>query len=59
MTGRPDGIVRLLSLIGTVLWAGESQTLWVVFTPDDSADYTCAYATVTINVNPATLHRHG
>ena len=41
--------------IGSVLWAGESQTLWVVFTPDDSTDYTCAYATVTINVNPATL----
>ena len=37
---------------GTVLNSG-SQTLSVLFTPQDATDYTTATQTVTINVNPA------
>ena len=40
---------------GAVLHAAQSQTLNVLFTPTDGADYTTATAQVTINVDPATL----
>ncbi|MGA7501045.1 MAG: fibronectin type III domain-containing protein [Isosphaeraceae bacterium] len=39
---------------GTVLGAGNNQTLTVTFTPTDTLDYTSATATATINVLPAT-----
>src|SRR5207248_258274 len=39
---------------GTVLSAGTAQTLSVAFTPTDSANYTSATKTVTINVLKAT-----
>jgi hypothetical protein len=40
---------------GTVLHTGSDQTLSVLFTPDDMADYNPVSATVTINVDPAPL----
>src|SRR5208337_2449026 len=39
---------------GTVLRAGNNQSLSVAFTPTDTTDYTTATATATINVLPAT-----
>ena len=39
---------------GTVLNAGNAQTLTVAFTPTDSQDYSTASATATINVQPGT-----
>ena len=39
---------------GTVLGAGNNQTLSVSFTPTDTTDYTTAAATATINVSQAT-----
>ena len=39
---------------GTVLGAGNDQTLSVLFTPTDTTDYTDATATTTINVTQAT-----
>ena len=39
---------------GTVLNAGENQTLSVTFTPTDATDYTPATKSVSINVNQAT-----
>ncbi len=39
---------------GTVLNAGDNQTLSVTFTPTDNVDYTIATAMTTISVNPAT-----
>ncbi|MBS0633489.1 MAG: hypothetical protein JSS11_16385 [Verrucomicrobia bacterium] len=39
---------------GTVLNAGDSQTLWVVFTPTDSVNYSQASQTTTLTVNKAT-----
>ena len=38
--------------LGTVLGVGSNQTLSVVFTPNDAADYTTASRAVTINVVP-------
>src|SRR5262249_22640039 len=38
---------------GTVLPVGNGQTLSVTFTPTDTADYTTATASTTIDVNPA------
>jgi hypothetical protein len=38
---------------GTVLSAGNQQTLGVTFTPTDATDYTTATATASINVNSA------
>jgi methionine-rich copper-binding protein CopC/uncharacterized membrane protein len=38
---------------GTILSAGQQQSLKVTFTPSDGADYNTANATVQINVNPA------
>ena len=48
------GIVHLLSALGTVLHAGNNQTLTVSFMPTDSIDYSTATATVPINVARAT-----
>jgi hypothetical protein len=39
---------------GTVLGAGNAQTLSVTFTPTDAIDYTTATSTVPIDVTPAT-----
>ncbi|MGA3181269.1 MAG: choice-of-anchor tandem repeat GloVer-containing protein [Verrucomicrobiota bacterium] len=39
---------------GTVLGAGNNQTLSATFTPSDKSDYSTATATVTINVQQAT-----
>ncbi len=39
---------------GTVLKAGNNQTLSVTFTPTDTTDYTSATASASINVLPAT-----
>ncbi len=39
---------------GTILLAGNAQTLSVTFTPSDTTDYTTAIATATINVAQAT-----
>ncbi len=39
---------------GTILGAGNNQTLSVLFTPADTTDYTSAFATATINVSQAT-----
>ena len=39
---------------GTILRAGNAQTLSVTFTPSDTTDYTPATAAATINVTPAT-----
>ena len=39
---------------GTILGAGNNQTLSVLFTPDDTTDYTSAFATTSINVLQAT-----
>ena len=43
---------------GTVLHAGTGQTLSVTFTPTDTADYTTAAATATINVEQGHAHDH-
>jgi hypothetical protein len=40
---------------GTVLHAGNAQTLQVTFTPNDTIDYTTVTQQVTISVNPAAL----
>ncbi len=40
---------------GTVLDAGNGQTLSVTFTPNDTVNYESASKSVTINVNPAPL----
>ncbi len=41
--------------LGTVLSAGNAQTLAVTFTPNDSANYAEETATVTLDVTPAPL----
>ncbi|MCI0538539.1 MAG: Ig-like domain-containing protein, partial [Verrucomicrobiales bacterium] len=41
--------------LGTILPAGSGQTLGVTFTPDDSATYTTASATVLLDVEKASL----
>ena len=43
---------------GTVLDAGNGQTLSVTFTPTDTTDYTTATATATINVRAGDAHDH-
>ena len=40
--------------LGTLMDVGSNQTLSVLFTPDDTTDYTSASTTVTINVSKAT-----
>jgi len=41
--------------LGTVLAAGNGQTLSVIYTPTDLVNYTTATASVKINVSPASL----
>jgi len=41
--------------VGTLLGAGNNQTLTVTFTPTNTTDYTSTTKSVTINVLPATL----
>ena len=49
------GTFTYSSAPGTVLDAGQSQALSVSFTPEDSADFSGATASVQINVTPAAL----
>ena len=49
-----EGTFTYTPATGTVLGAGNNQTLSVLFTPDDTTDYTTASATATINVSQAT-----
>ena len=49
------GTFSYLPAIGSVLAAGNDQTLLVTFTPTDTTDYTTVALTTTIDVNPATL----
>ena len=53
-TANVQGTFTYTPAAGTVLGAGPDQTLSVSFAPNDSADYTNASATVTINVKQAT-----
>ena len=41
--------------IGTILHAGQAQTLDATFTPDDRVDYATVYAATTINIDPVPL----
>ena len=54
-TANVAGTFTYTRAAGTVLGAGNNQTLSVLFTPTDTTDYTTASATATINVNRATL----
>jgi hypothetical protein len=49
------GTFTYTPVAGTLLNAGASQTLSVIFTPANPASYNTARATVSINVNPAPL----
>jgi len=49
----PGGTFVYSPAAGTILGAGNGQTLSVTYTPTDTTDYTNATATVTINVNQA------
>ncbi len=53
-TANVPGMFTYTPAAGTVLSAGNNQTLSVFFTPTDTTDYTSAVATATINVSPAT-----
>jgi hypothetical protein len=53
-TASVPGTFTYTSALGTVLDAGNDQTLAVSFTPTDNTDYTTATATATINVDKAT-----
>ena len=53
-TASVPGTYTYTPAAGTILGAGNNQTLSVAFTPSDAADYTTASATVTINVLQAT-----
>ena len=53
-TASVPGTFTYTPAAGTVLGAGNNQTLSVAFTPTDTTDYTTATATATINVLPAT-----
>ncbi len=53
-TANTPGTFTYTPAAGTVLGAGNDQTLSVSFTPTDTMDYTSATATVTINVLQAT-----
>jgi large repetitive protein len=62
-TANVPGTFTYIPGAGTVLPAGNGQTLEVVFTPFDAVDYTEGEATTTINVQPApppglTVHTH-
>ncbi len=50
----PGGTFAYTPLSGTVLHAGNGQTLSVTFTPTDTVDYTTATNSVTVSVEPAT-----
>ena len=52
--GSVAGTFTYTPAAGTVLDAGNNQTLSVTFTPTDTTDYTTATATATINVLQAT-----
>ena len=52
--GQRAGDLHLYAGRGTVLGAGNNQTLSVTFTPTDTTDYTTATQTVSINVDQAT-----
>ena len=54
VSGTCHGTFTYSPAAGTVLGAGNNQTLSVIFTPDDTTDYTTASATATINVLQAT-----
>ena len=54
MSGGVAGTFTYTPAAGTVLDAGNNQTLSVAFTPTDTTDYTTASATATINVLQAT-----
>src|SRR5208337_1620369 len=51
VSGSVAGPFTYTPAAGTVLGAGNNQTLSVAFTPTDMTDYTTASATATINVN--------
>jgi len=53
-TASVTGLFAYSPAAGTVLHAGNNQTLSVTFTPTDSTDYTTASATTTMSVNQAT-----
>jgi hypothetical protein len=48
------GTFSYTTALGTVLSTGNNQTEAVTFTPTDTADYTTASSSVTVNVGPAT-----
>ncbi len=52
-TADVDGTFTYSQEAGTVLNAGDDQTLSVTFTPDDAENYNSASASVSINVNKA------
>ena len=54
VSGSVAGTFTYTPAVGTVLGAGNNQTLSVSFTPADTSNYTTASATATINVLPAT-----
>ncbi len=54
VNGTVAGTFTYTPAAGTVLGAGNNQTLSVAFTPTDTTDYTTASATATINVSQAT-----
>src|SRR5208282_1461961 len=53
-TASVPGTFAYTPAMGTILAAGNNQTLSVLFTPTDTTDYTTASATATINVLQAT-----
>jgi len=53
-TASVPGTFTYMPPTGTVLGAGDSQTLTAIFTPTDSTDYTNVTKTVTINIDQAT-----
>ena len=57
-TASVPGTFTYTPAAGTVLGAGNNQTLSVTFTPTDTTDYTTATATATINVLPGDADDH-
>ena len=54
-TADVEGTFAYMPASGSVLHAGNNQTLSVIFTPTDTIDYTTVTKSVSINVNPALL----
>jgi len=54
-TANVAGVFAYTPPSGTILAAGNAQTLSVIFTPNDSVNYTTAQASVSINVTRAPL----